>query len=356
MKFIHTADLHLDSKTTSLPQDKSKIIKEETISSFERLLSYARNEGVLAILVSGDMFDGSRISNKTKLRLENLFKSYSDVDIIYLLGNHDEENQIVLDENLKNVKRFDENWSKYSYGDVDISGVMVNPKNSSYIYDTLSLDENKVNIVMLHGQIVDYKSSGDSENISLPRLKEKNIDYLALGHIHSYQRGKLDLRGEYVYSGCLTGRGFDELDTKGFSLINIEDGKLTSEFVPFSSYNFYVYKYCVTDKTNFYSCCDEILSSLKANYGAKSLIKIILTGEHDVDFIIDKEMLVSKISAYFFFVKVYDETELKVTINDYQNDKSFVGEFVRLVLSSDLSEELKKQVVVTGLNAFKGEE
>ena len=56
------------------------------------------------------------------------------------------------------------------------------------------------------------------------RLKEKNIDYLALGHIHEYSQGQIDLRGKYAYSGCLEGRGFDELGEKGFILIDVSDG------------------------------------------------------------------------------------------------------------------------------------
>ena len=59
---------------------------------------------------------------------------------------------------------------------------------------------------------------------------------------------------------------------------------------------------------------------------------------------------------YFFYAKVYDKTELKVKLADYENDKSFCGEFVRLVLSSDLDENLKKQIVMTGIKVFKGED
>ena len=54
-------------------------------------------------------------------------------------------------------------------------------------------------------------------------LKNKNIDYLALGHIHGYKEAPLDGRGKYCYPGCLEGRGFDECGKKGFVLLNIEN-------------------------------------------------------------------------------------------------------------------------------------
>jgi exonuclease SbcD len=53
-------------------------------------------------------------------------------------------------------------------------------------------------------------SKDKTEVISLKELKNKAIDYLALGHIHSYKMEQLDSRGVYCYPGCLEGRGFDE--------------------------------------------------------------------------------------------------------------------------------------------------
>ena len=59
MKFIHCADLHIDSKIKTLPSDKSKIRREEIIRTFERLTDYAAENGVTAVIIAGDMFDDS---------------------------------------------------------------------------------------------------------------------------------------------------------------------------------------------------------------------------------------------------------------------------------------------------------
>ena len=48
--------------------------------------------------------------------------------------------------------------------------------------------------------------------------KEKNIDYLALGHVHEYRSGQLDGRGVWAYSGCPEGRGFDETGKNAFAV------------------------------------------------------------------------------------------------------------------------------------------
>lgn len=70
----------------------------------------------------------------------------------------------------------------------------------------------------MHGQIRD--TSG-KDKINVSKLRNKNIDYLALGHIHTFTSIKIDDRGTGVYSGCLEGRGFDECEDKGFVELTI---------------------------------------------------------------------------------------------------------------------------------------
>jgi uncharacterized protein YecA (UPF0149 family) len=57
MKFIHTADLHLDSKMVELSSEKRKIRREEILHTFEKLCYFAESEGVSAVIIAGDMFE-----------------------------------------------------------------------------------------------------------------------------------------------------------------------------------------------------------------------------------------------------------------------------------------------------------
>ena len=83
---------------------------------------------------------------------------------------------------------------------------------------------------MLHGEIGDTIGKN---KIKLASLKNHNIDYLALGHYHTYTVGQIDERGTYVYSGCLEGRGFDECGEKGFVVLDVEE-KVNHTFIPHS--------------------------------------------------------------------------------------------------------------------------
>ncbi len=357
MKFIHCADLHLDSKMDKLSSDKAKIRREEIVHTFERLCKYALDNGVRAVIISGDMFDTAKVTIKTRERVLHAISSTPSVDFLYLSGNHDEVNFIdSLDNKPENLKIFNDEWSSFRYENAVISGVVFTPFNTNTIYDNLTLNENDFNIVVLHGQIVGYKSQDKAETISLPRLKDKNIDYLALGHIHEHVIDKLDLRGVYAYSGCLEGRGFDETGDKGFIEIEVDDNNSTYNFVPFANRTLYTYEYIVDNKPDFFVCKNEIISYLTKNIPDSSLIKVVLKGKRKTDFIIDELSLLNELNEKFFFVKVYDKTEVLVNESDYELDKTVRGEFVRAVWESQLSSDLKSKILTCGLNALKGED
>lgn len=356
MKFIHCADLHLDSKIDSLPSEKSKIRREEVIRSFEKLAEYATENSVSAVIIAGDMFDGKKVSAKTRGRVIAAIKNNPSVDFLYLTGNHDETDVFADSERPENLKNFNDCWTSFRYGNVVITGATFDDGNASFLYGNLSLNEKDVNIVVLHGQIAGYTTDDKAEIISLPLLKDKNIDYLALGHIHSYAEGKLDERGVYAYSGCLDGRGFDETGEKGFVLIETKDSSITRSFVNFSSRIFCEEELSVDGMDNWYTFREEALKLLSKKRSNDCALKVVLKGSRKTDCEIDVDGFASRLNEIFFFAKVYDKTSLVVSDADYANDKSVRGEFVRSVWQSDLSEEKKTAVIMLGLNALKGED
>lgn len=357
MKFIHCADLHLDSKMEALSAEKSRIRKEECLRTFERLCAYATENGVTAVIIAGDMFDTTRVSIKTRDRIIAAIRANEQVDFLYLSGNHDEDNFIAqIEEMPKNLKVFTDDWTEFSYGDVLISGVRFTSINHASIYDTLSLPVFKFNIVVLHGQVAGYNSNEKAEVISIPKLKDKNVDYLALGHIHSYAEGVIDNRGKYAYSGCLEGRGFDETGEKGFVLIEVVDKKASYEFVKFSARNLVEVEFDVSEYPTYISAREDIINKLNENCSKNDLVKLVVKGEVSPDFNLDKTGLNLVLNESFFFAKIKDKTALKINVEDYAHDKSVRGEFVRAVFGSNLSDEQKNSVIACGLNAFKGED
>ncbi len=338
MKIIHCADVHLGAKMDSFPKEVAEKRKEEVKNSFQRMVAYAKEEGVRAILLCGDLFDREKPFKKEVDFFYNVVESAPEIDFFYLRGNHDLGGET---RELENLKLFSKEWRSYPLGDIVVNGIELCEENKRAYYSTLNLDESKRNIVMLHGQI--------GEEISLAKLREKGIDYLALGHIHEYAEGIIDQRGRYAYSGCLEGRGFDETGVKGFVLMEI-DGEIKANFFPFSQREIAKIQVDVSALTEGYAMAQKVKRQVR--FQKDNIYRVELIGEVDVDL----DAFASDVERYLFaecaYVSVKDCTKKKIEYAAYAEDKSLRGEFVRLVAESDYTEEEKAQILAYGLKAL----
>lgn len=354
MKMIHCADVHLDSRmqTHMLPTQAAERNAEIT-NTFLRLTDYAAENEVRLVLLAGDLFDGARVSVKTMDMVLSAIRRTPKVDYLYLCGNHDEALSATLARELpENLKLFTDTWNTYRYEGVSVSGVEITEQNCQSIYQELPRVSDGVHIVLLHGQIGTTCGAG---LINLNLLREKGIDYLALGHLHSYQQAPLDRRGVYCYSGCLEGRGFDECGEKGFVLLDTEGKELRAEFVPFAARTLCRVE---TDITGLRSN-GEILDAMRRvseKIDRKNMVEYILTGSTEPAASYCVDYLNSFVKNDFYFTKVKDESRMTIRAEDYQNDISLKGEYIRLILASDRSEEEKARLIRIGLEALAGEE
>ena len=118
MKIIHCADLHLDSKMTSnLSKEQAKERKMEILRTYSRMIEYARNNDVKAIIIAGDLFDTRNVSATARNLVKDSITSNPDIDFYYLKGNHDSDNFISSSmKSLKTLSFFLIQWTSYSYG------------------------------------------------------------------------------------------------------------------------------------------------------------------------------------------------------------------------------------------------
>ena len=354
MKIIHCSDLHLDSALRSnLPQEKAQIRNTELCMAFGRLVAFAKQEQIDAVLIAGDLFDSPYVSRRTAEYVLETVRCAAQIPFFYLRGNHDESRNVFAEYELPaNLNTFDSVWKSYHCGQVVITAI--EPEGSGWLsmYDSLRLDEKDMNIVMLHGQVA---TQPGVEQISLPLLRDKSIRYLALGHLHTYSKAALDTHGEYCYAGCLEGRGFDECGEKGFALLETDGDRLRSRFVPIAARTLHEIAVDVSELETV----TQILSEMKraaSGIGAEDLVKFVLTGTYTLQTQKDIRFLQQMLEPDFWFVKIKDETSLLVDRKSYEHDISLKGEFVRSVLASDLSEEEKQRIIACGMRTLAGEE
>ncbi|MEG0805775.1 MAG: DNA repair exonuclease [Lachnospiraceae bacterium] len=357
MRLIHCGDLHLGSpmgKNLTLQQANER--RNEMLLTLERMISFAKAEQVRAILIAGDLFDSKQAGERLSRHVLQLMENAPEIDFYYLRGNHDTDCMTQDPASLPdNLKLFSNKWKSYRYDTLTISGVEFDGTNGRSIYDTMNLDEKRINIVLLHGQESSSIGKEDAELIDLKELKDRGIDYLALGHVHSYQAYPLDSRGVYCYSGCLEGRGFDECGKKGFVVLETMGRTITHQWIPFSTRECWDLEVDITDTMDTYEADSRIQTELMGQ-SDRSMIKVRLTGEVSGESVRNLGYLEKKYKDQFFAFKIQDDTRLKINLESYKRDASLKGEFIRLVMEQELNEGEQKRIIETGLKALRGEE
>jgi len=239
VKFIHAADLHLDTPFKGLATwnaDLAKRLRNATFESYRRIIDLCLKHRVDFLLISGDIFDSEIQSLAAQLGFVSGLKRLSENGIAtYLIcGNHDPLDSWM--EGLQmpgHVFRFGSGeietygFSKDGHLLADIQGISyavqeVN-ENLSKRY-TISKNRAPVSIALLHGSV---GATGPHKNyapFTLEDVEHKGFDYWALGHIHKRQVVHA-ANPAIAYPGNPQGRDFGETGPKGCLLVEIEENR-----------------------------------------------------------------------------------------------------------------------------------
>ena len=365
MKILHCADLHLDSRLTAwLSPEQARERRGELLQTFRHMIEYADREHAEAVLIAGDLFDRRQISAAARNAVLDVLRKHPQTDVYYVTGNHERDGFLqAVPEIPGNLKLFGEEWRSYERGPVTVTGADLRSGNGADLFASLVLDPGKFNIVLLHGLAVGYASGRQAETVDLGALRNKNIDYLALGHLHAHQEGPLPPRGVWCYPGCLEARGFDECGEHGFVMLDIDATRRTCArtFVPFASRRAEEIEVDVTGCLSSVEIADRIEERLlpyrDAGQASPDLWKLILTGQVDIACEKDLTYLQQRFADRCYVLKVEDRTRLAVDYRAYALDASLKGEFVRLVEhDGTLDEQEKAEIIRCGIQALAGEE
>ena len=102
MKFIHCADLHLDSPLRGLTRYQGAPVdemREATRRAFERLIALALQVPVEFVVIAGDLFDGDWPDFNTGLFFVGQMVRLNEagIKVFMVRGNHDAESRITRD-------------------------------------------------------------------------------------------------------------------------------------------------------------------------------------------------------------------------------------------------------------------
>lgn len=235
MRFIHAADLHLDSPMAGLRARhgaRAADTSRATRTAFRRMIEVAIREKVAFVLIAGDVFDHDWTDYATGLfftsGLSDLGKA--GIRVALVRGNHDATGRISRNLTLPpNVHEFGSGTpSSHILEDL---GVAIHGQSfpDRAVTENLALaypppKAGFLNIGLLHTSCDGRYGHDSYAPCSLEDLTGKGYDYWALGHVH--QRRVLTRDPWVVFPGNLQGRHVNEQGAKGFTLVAAEGGRI----------------------------------------------------------------------------------------------------------------------------------
>ena len=240
-RFLHAADIHLDSPLRGLDGQEGDIaerIRSAPRRAFENLVQCALDERVDFVVIAGDLYDGDWKDYRTGLFFVRQMGRLhaADIPAFLLYGNHDAESRITKALELPPNTRVFRGRKAHTYA-LDELGVALHGQSfrDKAVTENLvpgypSPRKNMFNIGVLHTGLGGFDPQHDNyPPCTVTDLTAKGYDYWALGHIH--QRQVLHENPWVVFPGNIQGRHVRETGPKGAALVTVRDGEADVRFL-----------------------------------------------------------------------------------------------------------------------------
>lgn len=233
-KFIHAADIHLDSPLRGLARYEGapvEAIRGATRRALINLVELALEEEVDFLLIAGDVYDGDWKDHNTGLFFTKQMGRLREAGVpVYLIaGNHDAQSVMTKSVRLPdNVHVFP--TKKPGTVHLDNLGVAIHGQGfpSKAVTQDLTTKypapiSGAWNIGLLHTSLTGYEGHDTYAPCTVEGLKHLGYDYWALGHVHQQQC--LNPTDPAVwFPGNIQGRHIREAGIKGCLLVTVFDG------------------------------------------------------------------------------------------------------------------------------------
>ena len=233
LRFVHTADLHLDSPLKSLASRDAALaeaVRTASRTALARTVELCIDEAVDALLVAGDLYDGEQRSMHTAAALTREMRRLHEADIpVFLIqGNHDARSRITRELSLPpNVHTFTGRGGTHQLADgrAAFHGVSFSRPQAkeSLLPKFPKPREGLWNVGLLHTSLAGAEGHDAYAPCALEELINFGYDYWALGHVHKRAVHRAD-DPAVVMPGNPQGRDMGENGARSVTVATLREG------------------------------------------------------------------------------------------------------------------------------------
>jgi len=237
-KFVHAADIHLDSPLRGLERYEGAPVEEirgATREALKNLVELCLAEQVVLLVIAGDLYDGDWKDYNTGLFfVKNIARlTRAGIRVFIVRGNHDAASSTTKTLRLPDGA---EVFSTREAETFTLENPPVAVHGRSYekreVTDDISAGypasvPDCFNLGVLHTALSGRAGHEPYAPCTPEGLAAKGYDYWALGHVH--QREIVSEDPWIVFSGNVQGRHVRETGEKGATLVTVEDGRVMAQ-------------------------------------------------------------------------------------------------------------------------------
>ena len=345
-RFLHLADLHLGAAPIflgDLAQDRGR----DYLDAFRRAVDYAVDaaNGIHAVLVAGDFFDAAcPAQDVVRFAVSQLKRlNQSGIPVIVTPGNHDGigvAGSVYQNSEIKGLARIVRSPQVQLFDTLEVKGDPVNLYGMAW--DAISkppfdmfrkADTAGYHIALIHGTLDGGLFVGEYSRevpLEVDNLAQCGMDYIALGHIHTFQEKRAG-GIPVVYPGTLESRRFTpgEEGERFLVVVTLERNKAAKiDRLKWNSKTLQTARIDLDRET--IESEDELANFVRAKYGSRDvLLRLILEGSPS--FLVDVDTLATRLSGDFYWLEIDDRTDAfdSVTAETLAKEDTVRGLYVR---------------------------
>ncbi len=371
-RFLHIADLHLDSRFSGLSPSESAARRSSQRQAFSRALEFAEKNGCGAVLICGDLFDSEFCTENTLTFLSGEFSRYPKIKFVISPGNHDpysSDSPYLAADFPDNVFIFkDKKIGAFVFPDLNLTVygyAFTSPAYYEMPLEDFRPDENQTEFTVLCAHTETDAPFSPYAPITKSQLAASGFDYAALGHIHAGSEISRAGQTVFAYCGCAEGRDFSECGEKGGLLVTLShDGSgktVQTEKAVFSERIYTVIDLDISSLSSDEEIANAAVTAIspyRSDSAKKYIIRLKLRGTVSNE---PESAKLTELLSDYGVVEVVDDTVCLYNYLGLENDYSVRGQFYRQMLPHLMSEDkqerkIAKNALKYGLYALAGKE